>query len=673
MIRILLAALLAALATAASAQSGSNVRQSGSITPTQVPYWVGQGVIGGGVTANDSPVTTFGVTSNSEAGLCVSSGRSTAAGRQQLCLGTPLNDNAIISLQNYGTATAQDLTFRINGTDIVLPTGGGTIPTVTPPYFTNQPICAQADDGALKGCSTGATNAIPYWASATVQGAISAAANSVLVTNGSNVPSLSTTLPSAVQANITETGTVASGVWNGTAVTVPFGGTGGTSFTANGVLIANGTSAFIVATTSSVGLCLISNGSGSPPAFASCSSGSGSAGGSNTQVQFNNASALAGSANLTWSSPALTIGVDATTTGSLVLANGSVGGQSVTVRNNAATSAYNFNLPATAGTSGQPLISGGGGATAMQFATLGISGGGTNCTSASGTCLDNITSFSSTGYINRTGAGTYAFSSIIGMANGGTGEALTPVNTALVYTDANSMEVSAGAFISGGQLTLGVSSSALGSLRLSGNTSGLVTIAPAAAAGTWTLTLPTNDGASGEVLTTDGNGVTSWTAVAGTGTVTSVAAGTGMSFTTITTTGSVEIDKSDAGGLAAGTSNKVVTSDIAVSATAFSALTPGATVTPDLNTAYNFTLTPDQNFTLANPSNVTGKIGRSYCIVVTNDATPRTITFDTNYYAPGGDSTIALTASAGAVDQLCFLVVTTSRIHVTITKNYTNS
>jgi hypothetical protein len=38
--------------------------------------------------------------------------------------------------------------------------------------------------------------------------------------------------------------------------------------------------------------------------------------------------------------------------------------------------------------------------------------GGTNCLAASGTCLDNITGFSSTGLLIRTGAGTYAFDTI---------------------------------------------------------------------------------------------------------------------------------------------------------------------------------------------------------------------------------------------------------------------
>lgn len=52
-----------------------------------------------------------------------------------------------------------------------------------------------------------------------------------------------------------------------------------------------------------------------------------SAGGSNTQVQINNSGSLGGSANLTWVSPALTIGVAASTTGQLVIA-GSVSGSS---------------------------------------------------------------------------------------------------------------------------------------------------------------------------------------------------------------------------------------------------------------------------------------------------------------------------------------------------------
>ena len=52
--------------------------------------------------------------------------------------------------------------------------------------------------------------------------------------------------------------------------------------------------------------------------------------------------------------------------------------------------------------------------------TLAISAGGTNCTSASGTCVDNISGFATTGYISRTGNGTYAFSTVIPVSGGGT-------------------------------------------------------------------------------------------------------------------------------------------------------------------------------------------------------------------------------------------------------------
>lgn len=61
-------------------------------------------------------------------------------------------------------------------------------------------------------------------------------------------------------------------------------------------------------------------------------------------------------------------------------------------------------------------------------------------------------------------------------------------------------------------LTLGVAGSTLGALKLSGNTSGVVTVQTAAAAGTWTLTLPADDGDAGEQLQTNGSGVATWEA-----------------------------------------------------------------------------------------------------------------------------------------------------------------
>jgi len=66
-----------------------------------------------------------------------------------------------------------------------------------------------------------------------------------------------------------------------------------------------------------------------------------------------------------------------------------------------------------------------------------------------------------------------------------------------------------------------------GTLRLSGATSGYVGLAPAAAAGSTTYTLPAADGTSGQLLSTNGSGTLSWASASGSGTVTSV----GQTFT----------------------------------------------------------------------------------------------------------------------------------------------
>ena len=61
-----------------------------------------------------------------------------------------------------------------------------------------------------------------------------------------------------------------------------------------------------------------------------------------------------------------------------------------------------------------------------------------------------------------------------------------------------------------GTAQLGLAGSTLGVLTFNGNTSGTITVQSAAAAGTWTWTLPPDDGDAGEQLQTDGGGVTTW-------------------------------------------------------------------------------------------------------------------------------------------------------------------
>lgn len=111
--RSLVIAAALVLATNVHAQS---VQQSGSVTPNTSPVWSGTGIIKGGNTATDSPLTTFGVTRDAIDALCVSSDRVSAVGRNQLCFQAGTSGPAKISLQNYGTANAQALEFIINGT-----------------------------------------------------------------------------------------------------------------------------------------------------------------------------------------------------------------------------------------------------------------------------------------------------------------------------------------------------------------------------------------------------------------------------------------------------------------------------------------------------------------------------------------------------------------------------
>jgi len=67
--------------------------------------------------------------------------------------------------------------------------------------------------------------------------------------------------------------------------------------------------------------------------------------------------------------------------------------------------------------------------------------------------------------------------------------------------------------LAGEQLALGGTNT--GVMSFAGTTSGKVTLQAADAAGTYTLTLPTNDGDSGQFLKTDGSGVLSWDAAGG--------------------------------------------------------------------------------------------------------------------------------------------------------------
>ena len=430
---LVFAAFLAA--TPALAQT---VQYISPVTRNHIPVWNTNGVIADGGSSADSPISSIGVTNNGGAGFCVSSDRQTAAGRNQLCFGASTAGPAVISLQNYGTAAAQNLEFVVNGTPVIIPTGGQQFALENPPFVANHASCFVGTSGILQDCGValgaGTQWGFPYYSTTSQLTSTVAGTNGQIpVATTGGAPAWATL--SGDVGSVTSAGALTLAKVNG----IPFA----TSYTAHGVLIAQGTNQFVSTTTSNIGSCLISQGTSSDPIWTACAAGSGSAGGLNTQVQFNNSTSLAGSANLTWVSPALTIGQAGTTTGQLQLAPAGSGTGTVTIQNPSTTASYNFNLPTASGSLGQPMLSGGGGSTAMSFGTLGIAGGGTNCSAASGTCLDNITAFGSTGFINRTGGGTYAFSTVIPVSGGGTNLASGTSGGILGYTAAGTIASSA--------------------------------------------------------------------------------------------------------------------------------------------------------------------------------------------------------------------------------------
>jgi len=90
------------------------------------------------------------------------------------------------------------------------------------------------------------------------------------------------------------------------------------------------------------------------------------------------------------------------------------------------------------------------------------------------------------------------------------------------------------------------------------------------------------------------------------------------------------------------------------------ALTDGATITPDFAAANNYSLTIGGNRTLANPTNLTA--GQSGAIVITQDGTgSRTLAYG-SYWKFSGGTAPTLTTTASAVDVLVYYVESSTRI-----------
>jgi hypothetical protein len=160
--------------------------------------------------------------------------------------------------------------------------------------------------------------------------------------------------------------------------------------------------------------------------------------------------------------------------------------------------------------------------------TLNIGTGGTLGTGAFAT-IANYAPIGQTMYIGTTahainrGTGAEVLAGITGLTPGA--NFVLTQNSVAALTSEEAGAVANTMYLKAGNVGIGTASplallqlgaaSKLGTFGLAGSTSGMVTIQPAAAAGTWTMTLPTTAGTNGYAMTTNGSGVMGWTSIGG--------------------------------------------------------------------------------------------------------------------------------------------------------------
>lgn len=197
------------------------------------------------------------------------------------------------------------------------------------------------------------------------------------------------------------------------------------------------------------------------------------------------------------------------------------------------------------------------------------------------------------GTVNSGTAGRFAFYASTGTAVSDNPRLSEATGNTLTYSGAGGLDLTG--------------STDSGQIQLSGATSGTVTLSVADAAGTYTFKLPDSAGSSGQVLTTDGTGVTTWSTP---------------------TTGGIP---------------------------SFDTLTSGSTVTWSFSGAERrkANLTLATNATLALSGISSGSEGDLY---VKQDGTgSRTLTLPANSYVSGnGAGAVTLSATPNAIDKLHF-------------------
>ncbi len=487
-------------------------------------------------------------------------------------------------LYSSSTNTITGLTTGNNGLLVTSNTG---VPSILPTSGVTGNML-RSNSAAAPSWSTAvfadtyAVSTILYAGSANSVSGLATANNGVLVTGGTGIPSISSTLPTAVQGNITSVGTISSGIWNGTLISPVYGGTGvnnGTStLTLGGNLTTVGAFASTFTMTGVTGVTFPTSGTlattgGSVPSIQ----------GTANQVLVNGTSG----SPVTGSAITLTLPQNIATTSTPIFAGINDTNNLPVITIGTTASAVNYFSFANSATGNTPILSIAGtdpnttmrlqaqGTGAIRLASLSTT---VPFTISSGTTYQHVTNFSIANTAQtRTITVPDADFTIAGVALslGGTNANLTASNGGIVYSTASAMAILAGTATANQVLLSGATAapawSAYTLAAASGNTSKLLRSDGtnwAASGATWPNTFTANNllyassttavaglaTANNGILVTSGSGVPSISNTVG--------AGLTMPSITFNTTSGI-IGTTDNSSAAAGSVGEVISALVA--------------------------------------------------------------------------------------------------------------
>ncbi len=409
-------------------------------------------------------VPTWTATTTAGTGLSYSGGSFNVNTSQNIATLSNLTTNGFVkTVGGNGTLTVDTSTYLTGNETITLSgdvSGSGTTAISTTLATVN------ANTGSF-----GSSTLIPSF-TVNAKGLITAASTNAVIAPAGTLTGTSLA-SNVVSSSLTSVGTISSGTWNASTVSVPYGGTGNTTFTTNGLLYGNGTSAISATAAGDPGELIVANAS-SVPVFRTLSGDAtlSSAGaltlansgvtastyGSASQVPVITVDAKGRATGIT--NTAIAINANQITSGTLPVANGGTG--NTTLTSNAVllgngTSAITTTSP---GTNGQVLALVNG--TPTWTATSSINNGVTSLTQNGGGspqtgALTIATSSDTNLLLNVTNSGstftfTPAWSGILAVSRGGTGAATFTTNGVLYGNGGSTLSVTSVG--SGGQVLI---------------------------------------------------------------------------------------------------------------------------------------------------------------------------------------------------------------------------